>query len=366
MSPESSRPVGGAAVQEAFATVRARGFLVALVALVGIVGGLVYGLSKTTDSSSIARLQLQPLSENGTVISIGVSAPVGPIAADFKSERVLGDLSRATGIDEDELDSELHIIGVPGDPHQMELELPSDGLGIPAQVLFRDWMVAIQSERHSYIDHVLNGTKRSFTEELHQPQRIRSRSELFKNLTRLAGLQGSLKSDVSVLHAPKEVSTASRSPVYYALAGGLIGLLAGTALALGAGLLDRRLRTPAALAAQFGLPVIADLRDGKGAEPLSRRMHASEQSGAGTSPLVIVEAGSLGSALAAAAALEDALDVEVVATGAIASDDAQVAIRGAGSWVLAVSPGKTRADQAAGVATELGGLSSRPLGLVLV
>ena len=61
-------------MQEAFATVRARGFLVVLVAVVGIVGGLIYGHSKTTDSSSIARLQLQPLSENSTVISVGVSA----------------------------------------------------------------------------------------------------------------------------------------------------------------------------------------------------------------------------------------------------------------------------------------------------
>lgn len=366
MSPESSRPVGGAAVQEAFATVRARGLLVALVVVVGIAGGLVYGLSKTTHSSSIARLQLQPLSENATVISIGVSAPVGPIAADFKSERVLGSLSGATGIDGGELDSALHIIGVPGDPHQMELELPTDGLGIPVQALFRAWMVAIQSERHSYIDHVLDGTKRAFLKEVHQTERTRSRSEIFKNLTRLAGLKGSLKSDVSVLRRPMEVTTASRSPVYYAIAGGLVGLVAGIALALGVGLLDRRLRTPAALSAQFGLPVIADLREGKGAEPVAHRLRATEQSGAQASPLVIVEAGSLGSALAAAGALKDALDVEVVATGAIASDDARAAIRGAGSWVVAVSPGETRTDQAAGVTTELGGLSSRPLGLVLV
>lgn len=366
MSPESSRPVGGAAVQEAFATVRARGFLVVLVAVVGIVGGLIYGHSKTTDSSSIARLQLQPLSENSTVISVGVSAPVGPIAADFKSERVLAELSRVTGIDEDELDSELRIAGVLGDPHQMELELPSDGLGIPVQALFRAWMVAIQRERHSYIDHVLNSTKRAFEEELHQAQRTRSRSEIFKSLARLTGLQGSLKSDVSVLRRPQEVTTASRSPVYYAVAGGLVGLVAGIALALGVGLLDRRLRTPAALAAQFGLPVIADLRDRKGAEPLAHRLRAVEQSGGQASPLVIVEAGSLGSAAVAAEALKDALDAEVVATGAIAGDDGQAAIRGAGSWVLAVSPGKTRADQAAGVATELGSLSSRPLGLVLV
>jgi hypothetical protein len=228
-------------------------------------------------------------------------------------------------------------------------------------------LAAIQSERRSYIDRVLNDTEQGLLTELDRPQqRTRSRSEIATNLTRLVALQGSLGSDVGVLHRPMEVSTASRSPVYYAVAGGLVGLVAGIALALGVGLLDRRLRTPAALSAQFGLPVIADLRDGEGAEPVARRLRASEQSGAGASPLVIVEAGSLGSALAAAAALKDALDVEVVATGAIASDDAQAAIRGAGSWVLAVSPGKTRADQAAGVATELGGLSSRPLGLVLV
>lgn len=365
MNPESSRPVGGAAVQEAFATVRARGWLVVLVIVVGIAGGAVFGASKTTDSSSIAHLEVQPLSENATVTSLGVSAPVGPIAAGFKSERVLGELSRATGIDETELDSELDITGVPGDPHQLELELPADGFGISPRTLFRAWMVAIQRQRHSYIDRVLDQAKQAFEKELDQPQRTRSRSEIFKNLTRLIGLQGSLRSDVSVLRMPKEVSAASRSPVYYAVVGGLVGLVAGIALALGIGLLDRRLRTPAALSAQFGLPVIADLRDGEGAEAVARRLRAAGRSGAKASPLVIVEAGSPGSASAAAEALKGALDIAIAPTGAIASDDAQSALRGAGSWLVVVTPGETRVDQAAGVAAELAGLSTRPLGLVL-
>ena len=135
----------------------------------------------------------------------------------------------------------------------MELELPSDGLGIPVQALFRAWMVAIQRERHSYIDHVLNSTKRAFEEELHQAQRTRSRSEMFQEPGAVDRAAGLAQVRCERAPPPQEVTTASRSPVYYAVAGGLVGLVAGIALALGVGLLDRRLRTPAALAARFGL-----------------------------------------------------------------------------------------------------------------
>ena len=338
-----------------------------IVVMIGVAAGTVLGVSRQGSGDEYAmRLRLFPLSSNGTVVALGVSAPQGPIAADFQSSRVLRDLSSMVGgTSPDQLRRELGVAGVEGDPNQMTLAVSASASDPPA--LLKAWLAAIQADRRTFIAESIDDTRAGYLQDLKRDHLTQLRFQVIANIARLAGLRGSLKTDVVVLRGPVRIPAASqRSPVFYAIAGGMAGVVAGVALALGMGLLDRRLRTPAALSAQFGLPVIADLRAGEGAAAVQRRLRAAERSGARPSPLVIIEAGSPGSASVAARALEGTLDATPTATGEIGSDETQEALRGAGLWIVAVTPGETRADQAAEVSAEFAVLSSRPLGLVLV
>jgi hypothetical protein len=364
MSGSFSRPVGSAAVKEAIAIIRARALVVLIVATIGAIGGVAFGVARQEGGTRVAiRLGLYPLSENQATIDLGVSTPVGPLAADFSSDEVLAEVASRSHVSLDALRDRLRVQGVPLDPHQMILQASGEDEG-NAMALLRDWLAAIQAQRREFIVRRIDAARRGLLHELHRARLPLDRREALDNLTTLAALAGSLRTDVVVLRRPYRVDSAIRSPVFYGLIGVLLGVIAGAAVALGIGVLDRRLRTPTAIAARFGFPVIADLGTDQGVHELRRRVELAGASKDGGS-LVVVEAGDGKAADRVARGLGDRLGCPVVAAGAVGDVETLTQLRDATVWVIAVTPGATRADQVDRAVRELSSVTSPPLGLVL-
>jgi hypothetical protein len=363
MSQGTSRLVGWSAVEEALATLRAKYILVVAITLLGMVAGIALAVGKSAEKHLEMRVRLSPIAANGSVVALGVSAPPGPIAADFISDPVLDPLARTVGRSTEELENELSLENVTGDSQQLIMVVHPDSA--EAKRLMAAWYAQVQRNRHAVLRREIEQARQGYVGELGDLEPMQARRDAIENIARLAGLSGSLQSDVSVLRRPKVVEASTRSPLFYVLVGLIGGFFAGAAIALGIGLLQRKLRTPGALAAQFGLPVVADLRGGSGdgASGLAERLKIA----AVTGQLTIVEAGDGTAAKAAADALDGTEGIpSLLPVGSIGSAEAQAGVGVGDPWVIAVSPGATRTDQAAEMAAELPGLASRPLGLVLV
>jgi hypothetical protein len=362
MSGSGSRPVGVAAVREALAVVRARALLLVLLLAIGLAAGAVFGASRDTSATYGARLGLYPLSQNQAAISLGVSTPVGPLSADIESDPVINDVATRTGIPAERLREEFDVKDVPFDVHQLALEASGVEEG-ESKRLLTTWIAAIQAQRRVFIGQRIEDARTGLRKELRKARSSAERKQVVEDLAALSALSSSLRSDVSVLRDPYRIVPVTHSTFFYVLVGGLIGGFAGVAIAMGVGLLDRRLRTPAAIAARFGLPVIADLRAEDGVATLRRRV---ELTGASPGPLVAVEVGDGESAARVVDVVGDGVSAKVVATRPL-GDTGTIALLGsAGAWVYAASPGLTRSDQVDAAVTELGASALRPLGVVLV
>jgi hypothetical protein len=362
MSGSGSRPVGVAAVREALAIVRARALLVALLLAIGLAAGAVFGASREAGATYGVRLGLFPLSENQAAISLGVSTPVGPLGADMGSDPVIDDVAAQTGIPAEELREKLDIKDVPFDVHQLILEASGGGEAESKRLLVA-WVAAIQAQRRVFIAHRIEDARIGLRKDLRKARSSAERKQAIEDLTALSALSSSLRSDVSLLRGPYRIVPVTHSTFFYVLIGGLIGGFAGVAIAMGIGLLDRRLRTPAAIAARFGLPVIADLRAEDGVATLRRRV---ELAGANPGPLVAVEVGDGQSAARVVDAVGDGAPEKAVATRPLGDTETIALLKEAGAWVYAAAPGLTRADQVDAAVTELGASALRPLGVVLV
>jgi hypothetical protein len=362
MSGSGSRPVGAAAVTEALAIVKARVLLVVLLLAIGLAAGAVFGASRDTSATYGVRLGLFPLSENQAAVSLGVSTPVGPLSADIGSDPVIEEVATRTGISAEQLREELDIKDVPFDVHQLVLETSGVEEG-ESKRLLAAWVAAIQAQRRVFIAHRIADAGTGLRKDLRKARSSAERKQAIEDLAALSALSSSLSSDVSVLRGPYSIAPVTHSTFFYVLVGGLIGGFAGIAIAMGIGLLDRRLRTPAAIAARFGLPVIADLRADDGVATLCRRV---ELAGGDPGPLVAVEVGDGESAARVVDAVGDGASVKVVATRPLGDSETIALLGSAGAWVYAASPGLTRADQVDAAVTELDASALRPLGVVLV
>lgn len=344
---------------------RAKIYLVVILALLGVAGGIVYALSQPAKSQVEMRIQLMPLGENATAVALGISAPKGPIAAEFYDSRVVAALARKFRRSEAQISDEIGIEGIPGDTNQLIMAVANTP---HAQRLLRAWYAAVQMNRRAVISQAIEQTRAGYIRGLDDRDLEVSRRDALENIARLTGLEGSLKTDVAILRDPSIDEVAARSAAVYALLGGLTGAIAGLLLALGVGMLERKLRTPAALTGHFGLPVVADLREGAiDTAGLAERLKAVAHDAEAGVSLLIAEAGPEGTAKVAARALEGAPGIApAVAIGPIDSAEAQAALADGHPWAIAVRPGDTRADQALDFAVELAGLPKRPLGLLLV
>jgi hypothetical protein len=364
MSQESSRLVGGAAVEEAVATVRARALIVVAIVLIGLVAGIVVGADKQSEGPNLRMLvKLSPIGENTTAVALGVSAPQGPLAADFVSDHVFSVLSRVLDRSRDELETQIGIESAGEAREQLYMVVVGDSSS--SRRLLRTWYLTVQHDQRAIISNAIEQTRKGYVRELDDLEPLHARVVATENIARLSGLEGSLRTTVSILRGPKDHEPVSRSFLFYVIVGLAGGLVAGLGVALGVGLLERRLRTPAALAAQFGLPIVADVREGSRDDRAGLAERLRVVAGNENRPsLVIVEAGPEGSSRTVAAAVEQISSP--LAVGSVGSAEAQAGLAGGSAWVLAVSPGSTRSDQAAEVRAELSGLPRRPLGLILV
>jgi hypothetical protein len=364
MGDGGSRLVGGAAIEEAVATVRAKWILVVALVLLGLLAGIVFGASKDTRPLLEMRVKVNPLGSNTTAVALGVSAPRGPVAADFVSETVLASLEHTTGLSKQKLEEEIGVKGIANTSEELIMVVGGDG--DESQALMRHWYLAVQRDQRAIVANAIAQTRQGYVEELNEIEPLVAREQAVENIARLSGLSGSLRSTVAILRAPEVKPSSAHSTVFYGIAGLLGGIVIGLAVALGVGLLERKLRTPAALSAQFGLPIVADVRAGGDADEAGFRERLKLAAGDGPEPpeVVVVAAGPEGSAKAAADALQRVS--APVAVGAVGSAEAQASLGTGAPWVLAVTPGETRSDQAADLRAELPGLPRRPLGLVLV
>lgn len=363
MSQGRSRLVGGAAVEEAVATVRAKILLVAAITLLGLVVGIVVGAGKNPPQELEMRVKLSPIGANGTAVSLGVSTPRGPLAADFVSAEVLNPLAKRLGRSRSQLEGEIGLRGVAGAAEQLFMVVSGDDAA--ARKLLFAWYAQVQRSQRAAVALALRQTKEAYVEELNEIEPLRSRQDALENIARLTGLSGSLRTTVSILDEPEATQVASRSLAFYVIVGLAAGLIGGLAIALGIGLLERKLRTPAALSAQFGLPIVADLRDDGGAEDQASLLERMKIAVHGEpSELLVVEAGPQGSATDAAGRLKQI--PSPLGVGPIGSAEALAGVGSGAPWVVAVRPGATRTDQAADLRGELSRLPTVPLGLVLV
>lgn len=357
-------PTGSAAVDEAIATVRAHLPLVAVLAALGLAIGIVSAIGSFEGDSVRLNLGLFPLSENQTVISLGVSAPVGPIGADYVADAVMNRVAKDIGArDGASVRRKIDLASISNDPHQVVLISPKIGDASPREVL-GSWVSAIQASRRRFVAGQLDRAKAGLLRSL-QKAKGTVKKDVLANVARLAALRGSLRSDVTVTRRPYELAGVSdsttKSTLKAALVGLLGGLVAGIALALARGVMQGRVRTRRALTARTGLPVVGDLRAGQ-SEIVAECLATISRRG----PPFVIDAVGEDRADGAAALAAKTPEGSGGKSGALGEPGTRSALVDSGGWVIAARLGITTVDQLDRILAESATLEAPGMGIVLV
>jgi len=375
-------PTGFAAAREGVAALRARVWLVALFAIVGLSVGAILGVSASADDGDEeyrAVLTSAGLAGNAAVFTAGISTPPGPQLAEFATDSIIDRVARVTGRSREYLLPRLTVDQSPIDSiGQALIELTTHGESTQsARALLLAWLSAIEDVRHRHVQRVLAKGEQQL--RIERRRAIRDgrgnlQRQIDQALVRLSVLQGTAGVDYVIVRAPMEVGgdqpAGLRSKLKSAFIGGFGGLIAGIAVALIAALLDGRLRTVEGIEVASGIPVLADLRpQGDGVPSAEHARERLKVIGGGDqlpSPLLVVPCGSdieVRDDLLVDA-LGDEVDVRVSApvgqpgfVGCLASADA---------WVVATRPGEVSRADVTALRAELNGVGPDPAGILIV
>lgn len=363
--------IGIAAAREGVAALKAYAWIVVALAIVGLVVGYLTG--KPEDESKYRTwVTAQALGANGSVTDLGISTPVGPQAADFIGEGILNRVEASTGYSYYYLIDHLALTQPPdGGPNPPIALIASGDSEAAARRLLLAWMTAVHQARLRYVSGVLSRGERGLRKSLARAivrRETGTQEAIGDLLARMQTLRATLTVDYAIARKPKAYEESTVSRPREAAVGGVVGLIAGLALALLASLLGGRLRTAEGIEAALGVKLLADLRS-PGATPSAE--HARERLrsiGGGSQPatVLLVPCGTVASD--AATRLSDALGegAEARVTAPPGEPGLLEELARADACAIVAEPGALRRADATALRTELDGVGIDLAGLVVV
>lgn len=363
---------GIAAAREGVAALRANAWLVALLAVAGLVTGYVVGGSGGNGGMYRAWITAQALGSNGSVTKLGISAPDGPQAADFLSDGIVHSLEASTGRSYDYLVGHLSLSQPPnGGPNPPIALIASAESKDEAHALVSAWLVAVHEARHRYVARVLErgerGLRRSLDRAANRDEPV-TRAAIVDLLAQMQALRATLTVDYAITHKPKPVDSSAVSRPRAAAIGAIAGSIAGLALALLVALVGGRIRTAEGIAAALKIELLADLRSPTGIPSPEHARERMRVLGSGRQPieLLLVRCGEVEEE--AQAKVPDALGKDVEVRTAV--QPGQPGLLGeldqAYAWAIVATPGRVRRAEVAALRAELGGVGTAPAGLLIV
>lgn len=369
---EQGRSLTGiAAAREGVSALKAYAWIVVGLTIAGLLLGYL-----TADSHQESKYRVwvtaQALGANGGVTGLGISTPDGPQAADFLGEGILNRVEAVTGHSYDYLIEHLTLTQPPnGGPNPpIELIAGADSEAA-ARTLLRDWMTAVHEARMHYVKTLLSkgeaGLRKSLAAAIRRNEPVTQRA-IVDLLARMQALRTTLAVDYSIERKPKVYEEATVSRLRKTAIGGVVGLIAGLALALLIALLSGRLRTPEGIEAALEMDRLAELRTPQGVPSAEHARERLRALGQGTLPanLLLVPCGDVSAEAGAAvsAALGDGIEARV--TDAPGKAGVLEELERADACAVVASPGAVSRAEANALRAELAGTRVSPAGLFVV
>lgn len=343
-------------VRAALVALRDRWWLVVLAVIVAAGGWLAWDGRKGGEHTARVLMTFPRTLDGSALVAIGVTAPPPPTGADLKSDIVLRRLERRGSPSLDYLRDHLQVVQQ-GDELSAELRARAPSRAAALNLASR-WATNFILTRNAVIAGQLTTARDALRRDLASARKARNAGGVAAardRLRRLALASRTVQPDAQVVAAAAPITTGRSKAVTLGLFVAS-GLLLGAALALLAAWWDRRLRTPAALAAALRAPLVGVLpRDSvtafrRAADELRLNL---ELLAGGDSPSSILVAGADGQTSAeqvqeiVAAALSRAGSSVVLATWTSNGRDATGTVPLQESFVLSGSwrEAKPRLDQ---------------------
>lgn len=314
--------------REGFAAVRARWWLVLLVPLLAMAGVAAHALLVNPAYEAEVTLAFDPPDSGSTLGSLGLEGKPPPARDQLLSDSVLAAFRDRRAPDAADPRGRLRVRSA----SDREATLVAEGdSSAAASDLANDWAQALATTRNSEQGARIERARVALERRLAaagpvvEPPTARQLS-LQQDLDRLDAAQQALRPDTEVTRAARVNAQGASAGAYLTAAG--VALVAGLALALLVGTLDRRIRSPERLAKTFGLPLLGRLRGNGGPagpapggpDPASRLYARLMLYSGGVQPPTIL-------VTAATAGADTALAAYAVAAS-IASSDRDVALVG--------------------------------------
>ncbi len=280
------------ALEALLAAVRARRRLIVALGVVAFVGTLALNAAAPYTARMV--IAFTPLNESRTLSDVGVPAPPAPTAGALTSTSILQRM-----IDE-QLAARPETVGTL--QHKLTLERYTGGEATllatgdteqDAVNLVSGWNAALQRSRADALDAQFANAESALRDQLAQARRRRGQAgplderDLARQVSRLLEARRAVPQEVSVIEGANAVGGGG---IRNEIAVLLLALAVGTLLALALDLREGRLRTPAAAAAGFRVPVLGRLSPDASAGDLAARLDATAgaTNGAGSAGTVLL------------------------------------------------------------------------------
>lgn len=362
--------VGLAAAREGLAAMRDRLWIIVLAAIVGCAVGLATGGEDDT-SEAYATLLAKPLGSNSGFTGLGVSTPVGPLAADFVTDEIISDVARATGEDFHYLLTRLMISQDPvsspvtGPPIGLVVQVGPGGRA-EAEELLAAWLDAIRRARSAFVREQTKAALDAVRTEAEKAADAGARQVAREARFRALVLDATRQRDFVVIRGPRYQTLSGQSPLRDGAKGLAAGIAIGLLLALSAALLDGRIRTPAGIAAAFGAPLVGDLRpDGDPPAGFAREWAQARAAGGGGGggPGVLLAVGDA-DARAAVDRLGDG--APLVAADGLQGPGTLARLAEAPVYLVLARPGGVTRAEASALVAQLKDIAGPPAGVLVV
>ena len=246
-------------VRAALVALRDRWWLVVLTAIVAAGGWLAWDGHKGDEHTARVLMAFPRTLDGSAFVAIGVVAPPPPTGAELRSDIVLRRLQRRRSPSLDYLRDHLQVVQH-GDELSAELHARAPSQTAALSLASR-WATNFILARNAVIGAQLTTARDSLRRDLSTARKARDArgvADARDRLRRLALASRTVQPDAQVVAAAAPISTGRSKAVTAALFVAS-GVLLGAALALLAAWWDRRLRTPAALAAAVSAPLVGVL-----------------------------------------------------------------------------------------------------------
>lgn len=240
---------------EAIAAIRARLWLLVLCTVALPIGALAYNAAEAKFEAK-ALMSFTPLNENQTLISLGIPTPSVPSGNQLLADEVLGQtiaqLDLFTSIDG--LRKRLRVEQTQGS--REAALIASAPTSAEAVRLVNAWATAFVESRNKLLANQFAAARFTIVERSEDRETTNAERRILR--TRLAGLdaaRAAARSDSEV--SQSGVASAAPAGKVSEVVALIVGAIMGLALVLLLALLDRRIRTPALVSANYRLPLLA-------------------------------------------------------------------------------------------------------------